>query len=104
MRHELICAVVGLALTVGSAQAATDNDKDAQHPGWRGQGARPVGALAGHETGSGHSVAATGAAIGHHDKVEKRRRQAVGVALDIQRSAPYVSDGSNKRQVHIRRA
>ena len=43
MRHGLICAVVGLALTVGSAQAATDNDKDAQHTGRRGQGARPSG-------------------------------------------------------------
>ena len=76
MRHGLICAAVGLALTVGSAQAATDNDKDAQHTGGAAKGAA-VGALAGHETGSGHAAAgaATGAAIGHHDKAKAEKEE-----------------------------
>ena len=48
------------------AQAATDDDKDAQHTGGTAKGAA-VGALAGHEVGSGYAAAgaATGAAIGH---------------------------------------
>jgi hypothetical protein len=71
MRHGLICAALGLALAVGTAHAATDNDKDAQHTGGAAKGAA-VGALAGHETGSGHAAAgaATGAAIGHHGQSE----------------------------------
>jgi uncharacterized protein YcfJ len=71
MRRRLICAVVGLALAVTTAQAATDKDKDAQHTGGTAKGAA-VGALAGHEVGSGHAAAgaATGAAIGHHDKAK----------------------------------
>jgi hypothetical protein len=51
------------------AQAATDG-KDAQHTGGTAKGAA-IGALAGHETGSGHAVA--GAAIGHHDKAKAEK-------------------------------
>jgi hypothetical protein len=75
MRHGLICAAVGLALATTMAQAATD-DKDAQHTGGTAKGAA-IGALAGHETGSGHAVAgaATGAAIGHHDKAKAEKEE-----------------------------
>ena len=76
MRLGLICAAVGLALAATTAQAATDKDKDAQHTGGTAKGAA-VGALAGHEVGSGHAVAgaATGAAIGHHDKAKAEKEQ-----------------------------
>jgi uncharacterized protein YcfJ len=74
MRRGLICAAVGLALVVTTAQAATD--KDTQHTGGTGKGAA-VGALAGHEVGSGHAAAgaATGAAIGHHDRAKAEKDQ-----------------------------
>ena len=39
MRRGLICAAVGLALATTVAQAATDNDKDAQHTGGTAKGA-----------------------------------------------------------------
>lgn len=75
MRYGLIGAAVGFALTMGLAQAATDQDN--QKTGGTGKGAA-VGALAGHETGSGHAAAgaATGAAIGHHDekKAEENKK------------------------------
>ena len=76
MRRGLICAAVGLALATTMAQAATDNDKDAQHTGGTAKVAA-VGALAGHEVGSGHAAAgaATGAAIGHHDKAKAEKEQ-----------------------------
>ena len=76
MRRGLICAAVGLALATTMAQAATDNDKDAQHTGGTAKGAA-VGAMAGHEVGSGHAAvgAATGAAIGHHDKTKSEKEQ-----------------------------
>jgi hypothetical protein len=72
----MIYAVIGLALVAGSAQAASDSDKDAKHTGGTAKGAA-VGALAGHEVGSGHAVAgaATGAAIGHHDKAKAEKEQ-----------------------------
>jgi hypothetical protein len=75
MRRGLLYAAV-IALAATSAQAATDKDKDAQHTGGTAKGAA-VGALAGHEVGSGHAVAgaATGAAIGHHDKAKAERDQ-----------------------------
>jgi hypothetical protein len=76
MRRGLICAAVGLALATTMAQAATDNDKDAQHTGGTAKGAA-VGALASPEVGSGHAAAgaATGAAIGHHDKAKAEKEQ-----------------------------
>jgi hypothetical protein len=76
MRRGLICAVAGLALATTMAQAATDNDKDAQHTGGAAKGAA-VGALAGHQVGSGHAAigAAAGAAIGHHDKAKAEKEQ-----------------------------
>jgi uncharacterized protein YcfJ len=76
MRRGLISAVVSLPLATTMAQAATDNDKDAQHTGGTAKGAA-VGALAGHEVGSGHAAAgaATGAAIGHHDKAKAEKEQ-----------------------------
>jgi hypothetical protein len=76
MRRGLIYAVIGLALAAGSAQAASDSDKDPKHTGGTAKGAA-VGALAGHEVGSGHAVAgaATGAAIGHHDKAKAEKEQ-----------------------------
>lgn len=89
MRHGLIYAAVGLVLAVGSAQAATDSDKDAQHTGGAAKGAA-VGALAGHETGSGHAAAgaATGAAIGHHDKAKAEKEEGKQLALGLHRSPP----------------
>ncbi len=55
MRRGLIYAAVGLVLAATTAQAATGNDKDAQHTGGTAKGAA-VGALAGHEVGSGHAA------------------------------------------------
>jgi hypothetical protein len=74
IRRGFICVAIGLALATTMAQAATDNDKDAQHTGGTAKGAA-VGALAGHEVGSGHAAvgAATGAAIGHHGKAKAKK-------------------------------
>ena len=49
-------AAVGLALATTMALAATDNDQDAQHTGGTAKVAA-IGALAGHELGSGHAAA-----------------------------------------------
>jgi uncharacterized protein YcfJ len=75
MRRGLLYAAA-LVLAATAAQAETDKDKDAQHTGGTAKGAA-VGALAGHEVGSGHAVAgaATGAAIGHHDKAKAEKDQ-----------------------------
>jgi hypothetical protein len=65
MRRIILAAfVAGFAGLAVSAYAADDTDKK---PAGTAKGAA-VGALAGHEVGSGHAVAgaATGAAIGHH--------------------------------------
>ena len=74
MRSLLFIPMLGAALLVGGVALA-----DEQKPGGAGKGAA-VGALAGHEVGSGHAVAgaATGAAIGHHQskKAEKSKEKA----------------------------
>lgn len=69
MHKILIAALITLGLGVAGAQAANDKQQDPQHTGGAAKGAA-VGALAGHEVGSGHAGlgAATGAAVGHHDK------------------------------------
>ncbi len=72
MRKIILAAMlVGFAV---SAQAADDEKK----PAGTAKGAA-VGAVAGHEVGSGHAVAgaATGAAIGHHQskKAEESKTQ-----------------------------
>jgi hypothetical protein len=61
--RRIILATMFLGVAV-AAHAADDKDKK---PAGTAKGAA-VGALAGHEVGSGHAVAgaATGAAIGHH--------------------------------------
>jgi uncharacterized protein YcfJ len=61
--RRIILAVMVAGFAV-SAHAADDTDKK---PAGTAKGAA-VGALAGHEVGSGHAVAgaAAGAAIGHH--------------------------------------
>ncbi|HET7880933.1 MAG TPA: hypothetical protein VFL55_08605 [Acetobacteraceae bacterium] len=61
----IIAAAVGALLAV---PAFADNN-DSNHTGGTAKGAA-VGALAGHEVGSGHAKAGAlaGAAIGHHDK------------------------------------
>jgi uncharacterized protein YcfJ len=61
--RRVILAVLLIGFTV-SAHAAADSDKK---PAGTAKGAA-VGALAGHEVGSGHAVAgaAAGGAIGHH--------------------------------------
>jgi uncharacterized protein YcfJ len=73
MRH-MILAMMMIGLAAGSATAA-DKDK----PAGTAKGAA-VGALAGHEVGSGHAVAgaATGAAVGHHQskKAEKESTES----------------------------
>ena len=69
MRHVILAfMVLGLA---GAAHAA-DKDK----PAGTAKGAA-VGALAGHEVGSGHAVAgaATGAAIGNHQSKKAEQKQ-----------------------------
>ena len=63
MRRIILAAMLaGFAM---SAQAADDTTQ--KQPAGTAKGAA-VGALAGHEVGSGHAVAgaATGAAVGHH--------------------------------------
>jgi len=71
MRHILLAGVI---MCFAMAANAADNDK----PAGAGKGAA-VGAVAGHEVGSGHAVAgaATGAAIGHHQskKAEKAKSE-----------------------------
>lgn len=61
--RRVLFAAAALMLGVGVAAHAEDQKK----PAGTAKGAA-VGALAGHEVGSGHAVAgaATGAAIGHH--------------------------------------
>jgi hypothetical protein len=72
MRRILLAAVI-MGFTVGAH--ASDTDKK---PAGAGKGAA-VGAVAGHEVGSGHAVAgaAAGAAIGHHQakKAEDAKSQ-----------------------------
>ena len=72
--RRIIFAALFMGLTV-AAQAADDTDKK---PAGTAKGAA-VGALAGHEVGSGHAVAGavTGAAIGHHQskKAEEQKSQ-----------------------------
>jgi len=72
--RRIILAALFLGATF-AAQAADDTDKT---PAGTAKGAA-VGALAGHEVGSGHAVAgaATGAAIGHHQtkKAEEQKSQ-----------------------------
>jgi outer membrane lipoprotein SlyB len=67
--------IVAVAVVCGLAVVAQAEDKK---PAGTAKGAA-VGALAGHEVGSGHAVAgaATGAAIGHHQqaKAEKNKEQ-----------------------------
>lgn len=68
MRYLILSLVVlGLAAPVAHAE-----DK----PAGAAKGAA-VGALAGHEVGSGHAVAgaATGAAIGHHQRKKAEKNQ-----------------------------
>ncbi len=62
MRVSLFAPLLGAALVFGVAAHA-----DEQKPAGAGKGAA-VGAMAGHEVGSGHAVAgaATGAAVGRH--------------------------------------
>ncbi|HEY0183638.1 MAG TPA: hypothetical protein VGC09_12600 [Rhodopila sp.] len=63
MRRVFLAAIL-LATTVGAHAA---DDPNGKKPAGTAKGAA-VGALAGHEVGSGHAVAgaAAGAAIGHH--------------------------------------
>ncbi len=63
--RRIILASMLVGFTAVSALAATDDDS--KKPAGTAKGAA-VGALAGHEVGSGHAVAgaAAGAAIGHH--------------------------------------
>jgi hypothetical protein len=59
--------IILAALLLGFAGAAHAADDTGKKPAGAAKGAA-VGAVAGHEIGSGHAVAgaATGAAIGHH--------------------------------------
>lgn len=72
MMRRIILAAMLFGVTI-TAHAADD-----KQPAGTAKGAA-VGAVAGHEVGSGHAVAgaATGAAIGHHQskKAEKSKSQ-----------------------------
>ena len=74
MQRAAIYGIIGLALSLATAQAANDKP-DPNHTGGTAKGAA-VGAVAGHEVGSGHAAlgAATGAAIGHHDKKKAEKQ------------------------------
>jgi uncharacterized protein YcfJ len=67
--------IVAIALVTGLAAAGHAEDKD-KKPAGTAKGAA-VGALAGHEVGSGHAVAgaATGAAIGHHQQAKAEKNK-----------------------------
>ena len=73
--RRIILAAMLIGFTV-SAQAADDSSNN--KPAGTAKGAA-VGALAGHEVGSGHAAAgaATGAAVGHHQtkKAEESKSQ-----------------------------
>jgi outer membrane lipoprotein SlyB len=62
--RKLMLAAILIGFTAGVAAHAADDNKK---PAGTAKGAA-VGAVAGHEVGSGHATAgaATGAAIGHH--------------------------------------
>ncbi len=62
--RKIMMAMLVLGVAATAAQAADENGKK---PAGAAKGAA-VGAVAGHEVGSGHAVAgaAAGAAIGHH--------------------------------------
>lgn len=69
--------VIGAVIGAAPAFAASDNTNTNTSSAGKhdtGKGAA-VGALAGHEVGSGHAVAggAAGAAIGHHEKKKAER-------------------------------
>jgi uncharacterized protein YcfJ len=68
--------VVAVALMTGLTTAVHAEDKT-DKPAGTAKGAA-VGALAGHEVGSGHAVAgaATGAAIGHHQQAKAEKNKA----------------------------
>jgi hypothetical protein len=76
MRRIILAALI--AGFTASAFAADDTSNNDKKPAGTAKGAA-VGALAGHEVGSGHAVAgaATGAAIGHHQskKAEQSKSQ-----------------------------
>jgi hypothetical protein len=76
MRRIILAAMIA-GFTV-SAFAADDTSTNDKKPAGTAKGAA-VGAVAGHEVGSGHAVAgaATGAAIGHHQskKAEQTKSQ-----------------------------
>ena len=65
--------IVAVALVSGLAVAVHAEDKK---PAGTAKGAA-VGAMAGHEVGSGHAVAgaATGAAIGHHQQAKAEKEK-----------------------------
>jgi uncharacterized protein YcfJ len=73
--RRIILAAMLVGFTVSAHAAADDTSKK---PAGTAKGAA-VGAVAGHEVGSGHAVAgaATGAAIGHHQtkKAEESKQQ-----------------------------
>ena len=69
MKHPLRSAALGLAASLAFGSAAfAQNSQNTSHSHSTAKGAA-VGAVAGHEVGSGHAVAgaAVGAAIGHHE-------------------------------------
>ncbi len=77
MKHSLglaACGLAGLLFLSPAAFAQTSQSTGGKHDTAKGAA---VGALAGHEMGSGHAVAgaAAGAAIGHH---EGKKSQAKG--------------------------
>ena len=74
--RRLFCAALGIALMVGTANAASDDNNKPENTGGTAKGAA-AGALAGHEMGSGHakSGAVVGAMVGHHDKKKAEENQ-----------------------------
>ena len=73
--RRLFSVALGIALMVGTAYAASDDSKP-ENTGGTAKGAA-VGAIAGHETGSGHakSGAVVGAMVGHHGKKKAEENQ-----------------------------
>lgn len=69
--------VLATMMILGLVTIAAAEDKDKDKPAGAAKGAA-VGALAGHEIGSGHTVAgaATGAAVGHHQRKKAEEKQS----------------------------
>jgi uncharacterized protein YcfJ len=82
MRHAILATLLisltapAFAANEGNTNDSNSNSSTHNSSGGTAKGAA-IGAVAGHEMGSGHAVAgaATGAAIGHHEQKKANQNQ-----------------------------